>query len=162
MLDDTLPSLTIGYLILDDSLPWKSKRFLGFGFLVLRNVLCFQKIFGTHYQMSVSWFLIDMKFISKLLQMFLWKISLSDPHLHNCIWRTGYSKSIYKYFQKNNPTHNFHRKIKNVDRPFKKFEIVRNFRFSDMKIIFFKMNPWCFLYVLKYFCENWEGYGSRF
>ena len=43
----------------------------GFGFLVSKNVLCFQNIFVTYYQMSISCFLIDMKYISKILEILL-------------------------------------------------------------------------------------------
>ena len=68
---------------------WESKCWGGFPYfktktffwcLVSRfeNVLCFQKIFGTYYKVSISCFLIDTKFISKFVEMFfIEKISFS-------------------------------------------------------------------------------------
>ena len=47
------------------------------------NVLCFQKIIGTYYQMSISCFLIDTKCISKILWILIMQsLSFFDPHLH--------------------------------------------------------------------------------
>ena len=49
------------------------KGFLVYGFLVSKNVLCFQRIFCTYYKTSISCFLIDMKFVSKVLEIFVWR-----------------------------------------------------------------------------------------
>ena len=47
------------------------KGFLVFGFCFLgsKTVLCFQKIFATYYHISMSRFLIDMKYISKIFEI---------------------------------------------------------------------------------------------
>ena len=68
----------------------KIERFIGF-----KDVLCFQNIFGTYYQNSISCFLIDVKFISKLCSILLMEnLSLSDPHLYKNISRIRYSEFI--------------------------------------------------------------------
>ena len=59
-----------------------------------------------------------MKFISKLFEMlFMEELSLIDPHLHEFM-------KIHTHFQENE---------KNMSIPFRNFENVRIFRFSDMK-----------------------------
>ena len=66
-----------GTLCAGDSLTWKYKSF----------------------QIPISCFLIDLKFISKLLQMFFMEhLSFPEPHLH----KTYFKKYIFKLFSKNN------------------------------------------------------------
>ena len=65
MFDDYLPSLTIGYFIFDDSLPWTENRNPSLKINKFRDSLTWQL---KSYQMSISCFLIGMKFISKILK----------------------------------------------------------------------------------------------
>ena len=89
--------------------------------------------------MSISCFLIDMKFISKLLEMFLWKIY----HFPILIFTNLYTKYLL-IFQET--TKNRETKTKHVSLPFNKSKI---FRFSDM--ILFKGCPHHFLDFVEVF-----------
>ena len=101
----------------------------------------FQNIFGTYYQISISCFLIDMEFISKLLEMFLWK----SYHFPILIFTILYNEYIL-IFRKNETIGT--RNTKTVSIPFKHFEHVGVSRFSDMtKTIFVKAFPYFLVFV---------------
>ena len=78
MLDDSFPSVTIGYLILDDSLPSPYYRLITVIWLPFLKIEKFRDTPTWKYinvedlPNYILWFLIDMKFKSKFLQMFVW------------------------------------------------------------------------------------------
>ena len=123
-------SLPFGKFMLEDSLPWK--------YIVFR--IC---------QMSISCFLRDMNFISKLFSiLFNQPSSVFDPHLHKKIlWQFG--------------THNFKQTKMHGTLDIHFFDF---FKFCESHI--YKDNMFqdvlYFLYFLKYLCDNWEAHGSRF
>ena len=82
MFDDTLPSLTIGYLILDDNLLplFENKKDWGFPFLRIN----LEDLPNLYFM-----FLIAMKCISKLLEMFF---------MENIISRSPYPQKYFKNF----------------------------------------------------------------
>ena len=126
------------------------------GFLVSKNVLCFQRIFGTYYQMSISWFLIDMKFISKLLLILLME-------------KYHFSILIFTKYDRNDVLEN---KLKK-----QRIRLSRNRTFFKSpssqiwKIIFSQDAPTYFLIFVEVFWYNksiwlrvqiWPFIGSRF
>ena len=104
------------------------------------------------YKIAISCFLIDMKFISKVVEMFLMgNLYLSEPPF-------VIFKNIYSHFQEQTKHEN--EINKKVHMPFKNEH--RFFIFSDMKIICLKDVPINFLYCLKSFGDDWEVYGPCF
>ena len=154
--------LTIGYLMLNDSLGYPYYRLINVGWYLpspyyrLINVLWlpFLKIkkfrvpslkIRKFRVISCSCFLIDMKFISKLLSCLVMEnVAFFNPHLHKT-----YFSNIYIYIfifticSKNMFFENPKKIKQKVGLPFKKTKI---FKLSDSQIsknnMFWKMNPY--------------------
>ena len=99
-------------------------------------------------------FLIDMKFIYKLLEMcFMDNLSFSDPQLHKFI------QHLYTHFSMQTKRET----CKQCVHTLRKVRNKSEFPDSQLrKTIFFKMIPCFFLYCLKHVCNDWEVYRSIF
>ena len=96
--------------------------------------------------------LIDMKFRSKLLQMFFMEnLSFSEPHLHKTYFKKYiYIQTIFKKIMFEQSKHTFQKS--SGEYAFQKnIEHFQNFRFSDMEH-FFKDDP---IIVLAFFEPFW-------
>ena len=102
--------------------------------------------------MSISYFLIDMKFISKFLEIFWWNMY----HFPILIFTKYNIRNRYSFQEK---TEN--RKTKNNGvYTFQNFLAFSNFQIWKRKC--FKDVPILSCILLKYFGDSWEVCGSRF
>ena len=108
-----------------------------------------------------------MKFISKLLhRVFLWKSYYLSILVFVKICLNMYSNlyinNIFKkiHFQTTHDFHNIFSKQTMMGMPFENFEKIK-FQIIRYEEYLLRTIPY-FLYVLKYFCDDWEVSGSRF